>query len=209
MTGNMAKAAHVPMVFTFEGETVEEIVELDALDLSADDGDLLRVLTNRDANLDAAWAASGIAYGQRPVNETAVYVAAKTEAYGCKVGSSGNPLSRIGFMQVGASPDLYLAALFWTLGAKPFGLERMAVKEAGRRGRRVHGEWLSMTPEEAATLILHRARETDALIADSEMHLWNMKAIARAEWHAHVRFIEREWGLQRAAYWKSQNPLAE
>jgi len=204
----MMQTALVEQAFLFEGNEVRVELDLECMDLSLPFAAIEEELTDRSSNDLAAYMAADIRHGMRPMVEAAVYVIGKMYTTGCKVGSSSNPELRTRDMQVNGAPDLYLAALLWTLGETPFSLERMAINEAGSRGRRVHGEWLSLTPGEAAKMIYRRAQERGDLIATSQMHCRNMKLIDRAEHQAHYEYIREEWGTQRAAYWLSQNRLA-
>lgn len=193
--------------FEFEGQRVQAMIELEVIDLSLPFNRVADALLNRTDNDAACREAAAIAWGTRPHVETAVYVAGKLYHDGCKVGSSSNPHSRISHMVVGSAPDLYIAAAFWSVGGDAFSLERMAINEAGTRGRRFNGEWLSMSPEDAASLIYARAQEVGHPIADSAMHFRNMRKVKVTEYESHVAFIEREWGRQRASYWRVTNPL--
>lgn len=204
----MATTTIAPVEFCFDGRSIGARLELEVVDLSLPFDAVRDDLLDESVNMYAGYAASAIAWSTRPIIEAAVYVAGKLYTTGCKVGTSSNPIDRLRPMQSNTAPDLFLAALFWTIGDTPFALERMSINEAGSRGKRFHGEWLSMDPESAAEMIYQRAQDRGVAFATSWMHLRNMERIARQEHELHFDYLLREWGKQRAFTWRTNNPLA-
>ena len=89
--------------------------------------------------------------------EAAVYVIQAGNLPVCKIGYSNDPLFRLGELQVSNWADLNLRAIFWFQDTA-LSVDTTALLAAKEMGVRLRGEWVSLEPEDAATLVLKAAK---------------------------------------------------
>lgn len=120
-------------------------------------------------------SACGMRYGPMPSSDEAVYVIGNASRTAVKIGVSRNPLGRLLALQGGSHEQLKVTHLFWTTRKEAYGLEKFALRVAGKVGKRLKGEWTDFSPEEAAHLIAVLIVEAGLGVSDSSLYRRAMK----------------------------------
>jgi hypothetical protein len=111
-----------------------------------------------------------------------VYIVhAKDDPGYCKVGIAENPVNRLVGLQIGNRHTLSIASLFWIVRGNRHWLETLTHRVAKATNKHLHGEWLTVPPQEAALIVGEVAHRTDEVrVADSALWLRQREAMRLA-----------------------------
>jgi len=111
--------------------------------------------------------------------EQAVYVIGTDDPNISKIGVAGDPSKRFKSLQTANAKKLRISGLLWSyFSARQ--IEYLALKNAGKAGKRIRGEWVEMSPDEAMLLVAEAAEELRSMVADSGMWVRNRNRIRDA-----------------------------
>jgi hypothetical protein len=155
-------------------------------------------LANRKASQFAEFAK-----GQIRNADHAVYVAALKSGRACKIGVTNNPLQRLLGLQNGCHERISLTHLFWMPRAAAIGIEGLALRTATRLGKRLLGEWVEMSADQAALVVAVVINSSTVAASCSQMYRRNCQAALMAgginddeDTYSHDPF----WNLVKAGY---------
>ncbi len=111
--------------------------------------------------------------------EQAVYVMGTTDPNVSKIGIAGDPAKRLKNLQTANWSGLKISGLLWSYYSARQ-IEQRALKSAAKSGKRLNGEWVAMSPDEAMLLIAECAEQLSSKVADSGMWVRNRNRICIA-----------------------------
>lgn len=118
----------------------------------------------------------------------AVYVVATESGAASKIGYTANPTKRLCSLQGANYEKLRISHLFWLPERSAVGVERFALRLAGKIGKRIGGEWVDLPEDEAAFIVATVLTEANVMCSNSAMFAANHKMILEA-YSAH----DEEW----------------
>lgn len=124
-------------------------------------------------------------------NEKAVYVIGVDGRPITKIGVSFDPTKRLVDLQSGHYRKLYIYAVLFCPTRKSVSIEQAALHRASEENKRLNGEWVEMSAEDALLLVLETARDNGWAVCDGQTWFENMTsrtyALAAAK-RARIRY---------------------
>lgn len=105
----------------------------------------------------------------------AVYVVATPGERASKIGVTASPARRLVSVQNGSAERLRFSHLFWMPRKAAYGIERMALRIAARMGKRMMGEWVGMSSDEAGMVVATLLKCSTVSVSSSAMFCENIR----------------------------------
>lgn len=107
--------------------------------------------------------------------DSAIYVAAVGGATVAKVGVSTSPTARLSALQNASPHKMRFTHLFWMPHKASFGIEGIVLRVAAKLGKRLQGEWLDFSADDAATIVASVLTSSTVSFSDSAMFCQNVR----------------------------------
>ncbi len=201
---NLATFETVRQPIRFEGKDVWIDVDLEVLSPAERDPFMVALaMSDRPAMSLACSVSRAMSKELGCKSEQSVYVIGTSDRNVSKIGLAGSPGSRFKELQGANWADLHIAGLLWAYGSARL-IEHRALKTATEMGKRLNGEWVALSPDEATLLVAEAACSFRSTIADSGMWVRNRNRVAEAR-NAYKKLMAETSGLKGKMH--SQNFL--
>lgn len=172
-----------------EGSTLLMPKGIYRLDCKASEpSEFISAFSDKIKNGHAAALLDAAKYGAVKSLDHVVYVVATESRGASKIGYTADPLRRMANLQNSNYEKLEYSHLFWIPEKVALGVEKFALRLAKKMDKLIHGEWVDMSPDEAAFLVGTVIAESGAACSNSAMFIANHKMVVDA-YRAH----DEEW----------------
>lgn len=148
-------------------------------DLSRPIDEFIPILRDENVNSMAFGMLRAVGENGTKGNEKAVYIIGVGDAHVSKIGISYDPIGRMNNLQGAHYADLHIHAVVFCPTRKSGSIEQVALERATEQGKRLRGEWVAMSPDDALRLVLETARDNNWPVCDGQTWFTNIAARTR------------------------------